>query len=275
MTSIHWVHMAAQTNHNTTTIIIINHKESTLPITCAEMYIIATIPPNTIQYNPTTEWPKYLHQLENQYTTIIRIHKHGPSSVNPQIPNALISNIISLYNIKINNNPTQTIPHMKKIKYSSAWQQASQYNHSEINHSAHHLPTELYNIHPLKFKPQQCIYIDGSFIIPDEHGIGNTTGSGVYSPANNIRIADRLPGLQNILRAQLNAILIAIQSTQYHTRDIHIFTNNLNSIYLINNRIRHPSSQHNHPDKLLIAAIVIHITWFTQKSQSTYKHNRQ
>ena len=45
----------------------------------------------------------------------------------------------------------------------------------------------------------------------------------------------------------------------------YIFTDSLNNIYLIHNHIRHPSSQHNHPNKLCIAAIVNHITWSTHK----------
>ena len=98
-----------------------------------------------------------------------------------------------------------------------------------------------------------------------ENDMGNTTGSGVYCPANNLRIAERLPSLQNILRAELTTLLIAIQGTQQHTQDTHIFTDNLNSIYLIHNYIRHPSSQHNHLDKYLIAAIVNHITWSAHK----------
>jgi hypothetical protein len=103
------------------------------------------------------------------------------------------------------------------------------------------------------------------FHTSDEHGIGDTAGSGVYSPANNLRIAERLPSLQNILRVELYTILIAIQGAQHHMQDTQIFTNSLNSIYLIHNHMRHPSSQHNHPDKLLIAAIVNHITWSTHK----------
>ena len=95
--------------------------------------------------------------------------------------------------------------------------------------------------------------------------MGNISGLGVYSPANNLRIVERLPSLQNILKAKLNAILIAIQGTQHHTQDTHIFTNSLHSMYLIHNHIRHPSSQHSHPDKLLIAVIVDHITWSTHK----------
>ena len=42
---------------------------------------------------------------------------------------------------------------------------------------------------------------------------------------------------------------------------MHIFTDSLNSIYLINNHIQHPTSQHHHPDKLLIAAIIHQIYW--------------
>jgi hypothetical protein len=36
----------------------------------------------------------------------------------------------------------------------------------------------------------------------------------------------------------------------------HIFTDSVNSIYLLMNHIQHPTSQHHHPDKILIAAII-------------------
>ena len=36
----------------------------------------------------------------------------------------------------------------------------------------------------------------------------------------------------------------------------HIFTDSVNSIYLLSNHIQHPTSQHHHPDKILIAAII-------------------
>ena len=42
---------------------------------------------------------------------------------------------------------------------------------------------------------------------------------------------------------------------------MHIITDSLNNIYLINNHIQHPTSQHHHPDKLLIAANVRQIYW--------------
>jgi hypothetical protein len=36
----------------------------------------------------------------------------------------------------------------------------------------------------------------------------------------------------------------------------HIFTNSLNSLYLINTQIKHPIQQNNHPDKTILALIV-------------------
>lgn len=120
------------------------------------------------------------------------------------------------------------------------------------------LPANFYHTHLHKYHPQQCIYIDGSFIPPTKNteGLieGNTSGSGVYSPNNNI--AERLPGYQNILRAELNVILLAIKAIHTTQTNIHVFTYSLNSIYLLHNHIHHPTSQHHHPDKLLIADII-------------------
>ena len=91
--------------------------------------------------------------------------------------------------------------------------------------------------------------------------MGNYAGSRLCSPYKNTRILERLLGYPNILRAKLNAVLIAIKNIQNTQQDTYIFTNNLNIIYLINNHIQHPTSQHHHPYKLLIAAIVRQIYW--------------
>ena len=104
------------------------------------------------------------------------------------------------------------------------------------------------------------VYTDGSFIPPTKIFEGqiesNTAGAGVYNPNNITQILNRLPGYQNILRAELNAILTAIKNIQTTQIDTHPFTDILNNIYLINYHIQHPTSQHHHRDKLLIAAIV-------------------
>ena len=113
-----------------------------------------------------------------------------------------------------------------------------------------------FHIHLLKFHPKQCIYTDGSFIPPTKNSKGQIEGniarSRIYSPSNNTKISEWLPGYQNILRAKLNAKLIAIKTIQHTQLDTYIFTKNLNSIFLINNHIQHPTSQHHHLDKLLI-----------------------
>jgi hypothetical protein len=66
---------------------------------------------------------------------------------------------------------------------------------------------------------------DGSFIPPTKNSEGqikgNTAGSGVYSP-NNIKISERLPGYQNILRAELNTILIAVKNIQITQIDTYL-----------------------------------------------------
>ena len=115
-----------------------------------------------------------------------------------------------------------------------------------INTSTTPLLAKYYHIHPLKYHPQQCVYMDGSFIPPTENAKGqiegNTIGLGVYNPNNNIRKTKRLPGYQKILCIKLNGILYAIKTIQTTQLDMHIFTYNLNSIYLINNHIHHPTS---------------------------------
>lgn len=52
---------------------------------------------------------------------------------------------------------------------------------------------------------------------------------------------------------------------QNSSQDIHIFTDNLNNIYLINNHIQQSSSQYLHLDKLLISSIVYYILWNQHK----------
>lgn len=57
---------------------------------------------------------------------------------------------------------------------------------------------------------------------------------------------------------QIYALLIVLTNTRTQP---FIFTNSLNNINLIGNQIRHPSSQHNLTDKLLISSIVHQNSW--------------
>lgn len=61
---------------------------------------------------------------------------------------------------------------------------------------------------------------------------GNLRDSEVYNLTNNMQMVERLPSFQNILRAYLYAIWLALANTQNLQHRIHIFTGNLDSIYV-------------------------------------------
>ena len=178
--------------------------------------------------------------------TITHIHHIHTQSTYPniaqQFPNHLNKILKIVTNTHIDTYPIQPISNKYHIKFSKAWKTAPK-NHTPNINITLPLPSAYTHIHPLKYHQQQCIYTDESFIPPSENSegqiIGNTAGSGVYSPNNNIQIAEKLPRYPNILRAELNALLIAINTIQIIQTDTHIFTDSLNNIYLINNHIQH------------------------------------
>ena len=49
---------------------------------------------------------------------------------------------------------------------------------------------------------------------------------------------------------------IQMSITQYQNKPIHIFTDSLNSLYLLNTQIKHPSLHNNHPDKTTLLEMV-------------------
>ena len=115
---------------------------------------------------------------------------------------------------------------------------------------------------PLKYQPQYCYYTDGSFIPPkkitQEHWKREKAGYGIYNPFKNLKIAERLPGLQNILRAELMAIhhTLRLLTTTYPNEPAHIFTDCLNVLYLLNTQTKHPTLHNNHPDKTILESII-------------------
>ena len=58
---------------------------------------------------------------------------------------------------------------------------------------------------------------------------------------------------------------MAIKTILIIQLDMHIFMDNLNNIFLMNNYIQHPSSQHHHLNKLHITKIVHKICWTPHK----------
>lgn len=95
-------------------IILIKHEENPLPITHTYIQPIITFSPNIIQYNPTPQWLKYLHHLENLYTTIVCTHNQSSPWDNPYTFNTLTSNIFGLYNVMSKLTKPETPPSEKR-----------------------------------------------------------------------------------------------------------------------------------------------------------------
>jgi ribonuclease HI len=112
-----------------------------------------------------------------------------------------------------------------------------------------------------KFPPRYNYYTDGSFKPPKQRADGTwkpkIAGYGIYNPSNHIHISARLPGLQNILRVELLAIhhTLKILLAQFSHEPAYIFTDSLNSTYLLLTQIKQPIHHNNHPDKLLLQSI--------------------
>jgi ribonuclease HI len=117
-------------------------------------------------------------------------------------------------------------------------------------------------MHQLKFPRQYCYYTNGSFTPPKQQANGfwepTQAGYGIWNPLLKINLPQRLIGLQNILRAEISAIhhTLQILTQEFPNEPAHIFTDSLNSLYLINTQIKHPTQQNNHPDKTILTSII-------------------
>jgi ribonuclease HI len=141
----------------------------------------------------------------------------------------------------------------------------------------HHIPPIINHTIclPPKYPPQYCYYTDGSFIPPkaitEEYWHRERAGYGIYNPFKNLQIAVRLPGLQNILRAELMAIhhTLCLLTITYRNEPAHIFTDCLNVLYLLTTQIKNPTSHNSHPDKTILELIV---TMLQSRTQTTTLH---
>jgi hypothetical protein len=197
--AIHWARMTTKEDPNTTTILIINHKDWTsqqIPLTKnTDVHILATIPPHTIQYTPTPEWPKYYQYVESSLTSII--YKHGKINPAPrlQTPHVLPHILKQTMNTLIDTYPIKpTIPHYH-IKFSHTWKNSPNNNTrtpiTRITPSTT-IPSTTTNT-PLNITHNNAYTrMDHSFP-PSKNSEGqiegNTPGSGVYNPNNNTHIS--------------------------------------------------------------------------------------
>lgn len=179
--------------------------------------------PNTIEYNPTSKWPKYLHIYKIHYMSIICIYNQRT----PRCP----TNIEHTYNhhkwtIQHTNHNTTTCP----TPLGNARSTSQSYG-TQPQPPPPRCSITLHPHSPVYYKSPTCsntttniayTWMDHSST--DEHGTINTTNLGIYITTNNLYIAKRLMDLQNMLWAKLYAILITLTATWPHPWGIHILT---------------------------------------------------
>ena len=160
--AIHWARMAAKENTHTSTILIINHQDWTpqkLNLTnVADIHVIATIPPHTMQYKPTPEWPQYYQYTETSLTSIIYIHNQLTPATRQQFPNNLRDILKRITNTYIDIHPIQPTPNNYHIKFSKAWKIAPKENTPpNTPHILPHTPPQI---------PPATLYIHGRILHP-------------------------------------------------------------------------------------------------------------
>jgi hypothetical protein len=99
-----------------------------------------------------------------------------------------------------------------------------------------------------KYSPHYYYYTDGSFTPPKKVTVviwdPARAGYGIWNPLLKMNISQRLIGLQNILRTEISAIhhTLLILNHEFPHEPAHIFTDSLNSLYLIKNPNKTPNT---------------------------------
>jgi hypothetical protein len=258
---LYWARSAASNDLDNITIIALPNKNWYKNITplkgpFPDTHVIAYFPPDTLTYEESiTPAPLITEpRIETAALHIYCVHyKNYP--IYTHLHNHTFQQLLQQLNIQ----HTQLLyvpptPHLIQVNNCKIWNSLTYPPIITCPHLIPPLPH--YQYHPLpKFPPCYNYYTDSSFKPPKQRINGTwkpeTTGSGIYNPINHINISTRLPGLQNILRAELLAIhhTLQILLAQFPHEPAYIFTDSLNSIYLLLLQIKHPTRHTSHPDK--------------------------
>jgi hypothetical protein len=225
-----------------------------------DTHVITYIPPNTLQYHEPIK-PTYDDDphIESQALQILCIH-HKTTTIGNLASLQQLSTYTITPDLLIRIAPST--PSNTKVQNNKNWNTLPDPPPPiHFVHLALPLPNYTFAL-PLKYPPEYSYYTDGSFYPPKQISPNNwrpeTASYGVFNPIKNLQISERLPGLQNILKAELMAIYttIKLSITTYAEEPVFIFTDSLNSLYLLNTQIKHPSLHNNHPDKTILTQII-------------------
>jgi ribonuclease HI len=236
LTAIHQARMAARTHPNTLTIVVLPH----------------------------TTWHSKNNPLQGTHRDTQVIAHFEPNTLkyiaSPGLPKyftrlePLLVSILCIHQL-----PTLYIP--------TQLHHTLQRTHPPLpkRHNIPTLPEQHQPIPPLKYPNTTTYYTDGSLIL-------GKAGYGVYQPHTNYKYSARLPGRQNVLLAELAAILHALTQAKESSQPNFILTDSLTALYLIRKYKHHPSALRNHPDKKLLQAIIQEAK--LQKSHTTLQKVR-
>ena len=266
-TAIHWARLVAKNDPNTITILTIfdnkwyqNHTPHIGPF--QDTHVIAHIPTDTITYEePTIPIEMNKPRVESASIHILCVHHNNNNIGNIEQINTLTTILNNLHIPQIYIQIAPPTPPNTQVNKSKKWN-ALTYPTTNISQYVEIPPLPNYeNNNSLNFPPQYCYYTDGSFLPPQQIGdrwIREKVGYGVYNQHKNLELAARLPGLQNIFRAELMAIhtTLKIIQEEYPNESAHIFTDCLNGLYVIKTQIKHLTLHNNHPDKTILQEIV-------------------
>jgi hypothetical protein len=263
----HWARLAAKENQDTITILTIPDEDWTTNDTpyksiLDDTHIIIHFPPDTIIYTEPTIPPKLNRELciKTLAVRILCIH-HKNTTID--VPNFKPKLLQTTNKLQINPSYITTPPPTPintKVHKHPKWTKST-YPSQIYPTNASPLP-DYSNIHQSKFPPQYYYYTNGSFVPPKQQANGmwdpTQAGYGIWNPLLKINLPQRLIGLQNILRTEISAIYHTLQIfiQEFPNEPAHIFTDSLNSLYLINTQIKYPTQQNNHPDKTILTSIV-------------------
>jgi hypothetical protein len=188
----------------------ITYKEPTIPI--------------KLNQHPKKE-PSTLHVYCIHHQDIVLFNTNNIQQLLP------ILHTLNILNAKIQE--AQPTPLNMQVKYILQWDIL--HYPSLLPHNIVPPPLSNYNSnHLLKFPPEFNYYTDGLFVPPKQQDndlwTRETSGYGIFNSIKNIEISKRLPGLQNILQAELTAIhhTLILINANYPAEPAYIFTNSLN-----------------------------------------------
>ena len=276
--ALHWARLAAQNDPHTITILIttdpnwchnLNPHDGPFP----DSHVITHFKADTITYDEPTIPPELRIEprTEGRDISILCIH-HKTTSIGP--PN-YVSHMHTIGDsLQMPTTFTTTAPPTPSntpVNRSKKWSHLTYPPPPPPTRNTNNPPiTNLDICLPPKYPPQYCYYTDGSFIPPkaitEAHWRREKTGYGIYNPFKNLQIGRRLPGLQNILQAELMAIhhTLCLLTTTYRNEPAHIFTDCLNVLYLLATQTKHPTSHNSHPDKTILESIIMMLQTRTQ-----------